>query len=276
MAQALGRLLAERGEPVAAVASRNPAHALAAARFIGEVEAVSYALLPKRASRILIAVPDDALPQVAELLARAGMHGGAAVHTCGTRGPEALAPLAAQGVSCAAAHPLQTVATPEQGVACLGGVAFLISGEGPARRWAERIAELLGGSCLHLPDAARPLYHAAAVMAGNYVVGLIDAAVVLLRAAGLEEPEALRALAPLVHASVANATAAGPLAALTGPIERGDAGTLARHWQAMAGISPSVRELYRAAGLHALEMARRKGLAPEKIQQIEKLWRDNQ
>ncbi len=67
VAQALGRLLRERGETVAAVASRNPVHARAAAAFIGGAEAVAYAELPRRAGRILIAVPDDALGEVAAL-----------------------------------------------------------------------------------------------------------------------------------------------------------------------------------------------------------------
>lgn len=274
VAQALGRLLRERGETVAAVASRDPEHARAAAAFIGGAEAVAYAELPGRAGSILIAVPDDALGPVAALLA-AEMRGGEAVHTSGARGPEALAALAAGGVSCASMHPLQTIATPEQGVCNLPGVAFLVSGEGPARIWAEHMAALLGGRCLSLPDSAKPLYHAAAVMASNYVAGLIDAAAALLGAAGIAEREALDALGPLVRASAANAIALGPAAALTGPIERGDAATVALHLRALAAADPGVRELYRAAGRHLLSLARRKGLEAEKAAQIEALWSEN-
>ena len=237
VAQALGRLLRERGETVAAVASRNRGHAREAATFIGGAEPVAFAELPSRAGRILIAVPDDALGAVAALLAPA-MCGGEAVHTSGARGPEALAALAARGVACAAMHPLQTICTPEQGVADLPGAAFLVSGDGAARAWAEEMAALLGGRCLSLSDSAKPLYHAAAVMASNYVTGLIDAAAALLGAAGVPESEALAALGPLVRASAANAVAFGPAAALTGPVERGDAATVALHWHALAAAGP--------------------------------------
>ena len=274
MAQALGRLLRERGEPVVAVASRNLEHARAAAAFIGVAEAVDYASLTRRANRVLIAVADDAVPLVAAALAEAGMKEGAALHTCGARGPEALAGLEANGVSCATLHPLQTVATPEQGMAALPGCAFGITGEGPAAAWAESIAALLGGRALRIAADRRPLYHAAAVMASNYVVALIDAAAMLMSAAGIGENEALAALAPLVRASAANAIGLGPVRALTGPLERGDAATVAAHCSALAaGIPPSVRGLYRAAGLHALEIARRRGLSEADARKLEEILR---
>jgi len=271
--QALGRLLRERGEPVVAVASRSPERARAAARFVGGVRAVGYSEAPECASRVLIAVPDDALSSVAEAVAGAGMKDGACLHTCGTRGPEALAVLAAQGVSCGALHPLQTVASPEQGLSALPGAAFAVTGEGPAAAWAQRIVALLDGLVLRIPAERRPLYHAAAVMASNYVVGLIDAAVMLMGAAGVEEDRALRALAPLVRASSMNALTLGPLKALTGPIERGDVETVSLHMQALAETSAPVREFYRSAGLYVVTLARRKGLPAASARKLEELLR---
>jgi predicted short-subunit dehydrogenase-like oxidoreductase (DUF2520 family) len=276
IAQSLGRLLRERGEPVVALASRDLEHARAAAAFIGGVEAVPYPALAQRVARLLIAVSDDAIPLVAATLAASGMKDGAALHTCGARGPEALAALAAAGVSCATLHPLQTVASPEQGLSSLPGCAFGITGEGPAAAWAERIAALLGGRALRIPADKRPLYHAAAVMASNYVVALIDAAAMLMGAAGIGEREALAAIAPLVEASGANALGLGPLGALTGPVERGDAETIAMHCEALAsGAPPTVRSLYRAAGLHALQIARRRGLSEASACRLEELLRDS-
>jgi predicted short-subunit dehydrogenase-like oxidoreductase (DUF2520 family) len=256
IAQAMGRLLRERGEPVAAVASRNAEHAKAAAAFIGpSVAAVSYGELSRRATRILIAVSDAAVPTVASLLARSGMKEGLALHTCGVRGPEALAPLAAQGVECGALHPLQTVATREQGLTSLCGIAFAITANGAAAAWADQIVARLEGRPLRIAPGARPLYHAAAVMASNYIVGMVAAAVELLAAAGIPERDALEALRPLTQASAANAFALGPAKALTGPIARGDLETVAAHLQALAGVSIRVEKLYRAAGLHLTELA---------------------
>jgi predicted short-subunit dehydrogenase-like oxidoreductase (DUF2520 family) len=272
--QALGRLLLERGERVVAVAGRDVHRTAVAAAFIG-VQPASYSELPNRCARILIAVPDDALDSIVAVLAGT-MQDGAALHTCGTRGPEALAPLEARGVSCAAMHPLQTVTTPEQGLTALPGSTFAITGSGPAAAWALHIAALLRGEVLQIPPLQRPLYHAAAVMASNYLMVLMDAAVILMREAGIEQEQALRALAPLMRASLGNALTVGPVQGLTGPVERGDIGTVAAHLRALAEASESVPEsvkaLYRAAGLHALDMARRKTPGADR-QEMKQLFR---
>ena len=259
--QALGWLLRDRGEPVIAIAGRDPSRTAAAAAFVGDgVRAVSYAELPALCSRVLIAVPDDALDSVVGILSKA-MRGGMVLHTCGTRGPEALAPLKALGISCAAMHPLQTVTTPAQGLVGLPGAAFAITGsDSPALTWALEIAASLKGETVRIAPEHRPLYHAAAVMASNYAMALLDAAAILMKETGIEEEQALRALTPLIRASVENALTMGPLRALTGPVERGDRGTIATHLRALANapVPESVKALYRAAGLHALNMARRK------------------
>jgi predicted short-subunit dehydrogenase-like oxidoreductase (DUF2520 family) len=275
VAQALGRLLAASGEPVAAVASRNPEHAEAAAAFIGAgAVAVPLDRLPAHAGRILIAVSDDAVAEVASRLAAAGMSDGAALHTCGAFGPEVLQPLEERGVSCGVLHPLQTIASPEQGVRALPGAAFAISGGGQAAAWAARICRLVRCEPLHIAPERMPLYHAAAVMASNNVTGLIDAAVILMKAAGIDEKTALSALAPLVRASVENALALGAEQALTGPIQRGDVETVRRHAGHLAGVSPSASDLYRSAGLHVLELARRRGLAEPAAREIERVLRE--
>ena len=273
VAQALGRLLRERGEPVVAVAGRNPGHAARAAEFIGAA-AVLPRQLPGRAGRILIAVGDGAVVEVARELAEAGMDRGAALHTCGAWGPEILEPLGRAGIACGVLHPLQTFATPEAGVTVLPGSAFAVAGDPAAVAWGERIVALLDGTVLHIAPGAMPRYHAAAVMASNYVAGLIDAAAMLMKAAGIDEKTALDALGPLIYAGVANALALGPEKALTGPIERGDAETVRRHLRSLGATPPSVSGLYRSAGLHVLEVARRRGLAEAKAREIETLLRE--
>jgi predicted short-subunit dehydrogenase-like oxidoreductase (DUF2520 family) len=257
------------------IAGRDPARTRLAAAFIGDgVEPAEYAVLPNRASRLLIAVSDSALEDVAEALARDVSGTGLALHTCGARGIGELAPLRSRGFSCGTLHPLQTICRPEQGVAALPGSAFAVSGDGPAVEWAERIVELLGGQPLRIPPASRPLYHAAAVMASNYVAALIDAAQSLLAAAaGEDRDSALRALAPLVRRAVENTLEQGPVAALTGPIERGDAATVRLHLDALALTPPGIRDLYRAAGLQTLDVARRKGLASGPADRMEALLR---
>jgi len=270
LAQALGRLLRQAGCPVTAIAGRDPVRAQQAAAFVG-VRSVTLAELARVASRWLIAVRDEALATVAAELARAGARTGIALHTSGVRGPEALAPLADSGVSCGALHPLQTVATPEQGVHALRGSAFAITAEGAAADWAEQIVHAAGGWTLRIPAPRRAAYHAAAVLASNCLVGLLDAAVSLMSVAGIEPHEALRALAPLVRASCENALALGPAAALTGPVRRGDLETVSLHWQALADAPPTVREIYRVCSLHLIALARLGGLPPERRRQMARM-----
>ncbi len=266
---ALGRLLREAGEPVVAIASRDPGHARRGAAFVGgDVAAAAYSALPGMASRILIAVSDEAIPAVAGMLAAAGMRG-VALHTCGALGPAVLAPLPQRGVSCGVLHPLQTIPNAEKGMTALRGIAWGITAEGPAAEWAARIARLLGGAVLQIPAPARPLYHAAAVMACNYLVSLIDAATTVMEAAGVQQGAALAALAPIVETTRRNVFDMGPARALTGPVLRGDAATVQRHLEALAGLPNTVRELYRAAGLHTLAIARRRGLDEDRMQRVE-------
>jgi predicted short-subunit dehydrogenase-like oxidoreductase (DUF2520 family) len=259
VAQALGRLLFDCGQPVAALAGREPGRTSRAAAFAGNgVAAVSFEALPDFAARILIAVPDDALDEVALRLARGGMPAGAVLHTSGACGPEVLKALAEQGVSCGVLHPLQTVATPEQGVRALPGSAFAVIASGAAEAWALEIVALLNGCALEVRPERQPLYHAAAVMASNYLVALMDAAVILMEEAGIGRDKALRALTPLLTASAANVVALAPEAALTGPIERRDLRTVGAHLSALEQAPRTVSELYRSAARHTVELARRK------------------
>jgi predicted short-subunit dehydrogenase-like oxidoreductase (DUF2520 family) len=267
LAQALGRLLNERvnhpGQPIAAIAGRDLSRTSQAAAFIGrKVRPVAYADLPALADRILICVPDDAIEDVARTLAGSPHPIQAAIHTSGSRGPEALAALADRGASCATLHPLQTITTPDQGVADLPGSSFGVTGSNGALDWALEIVRLLDGRALTIAPECRPLYHAAAVMASNYIVAMIDAAVLLMGLAGVPPEPALQALAPLIRASTKNALDHGPVEALTGPIERGDERTVAAHLQALDpsvdNVLESVRQLYRHAGLHTIEVAHRK------------------
>lgn len=273
VAQALGRLLAEKGVAVTAVGGRNAAHARNAASFIGRgTRPASLAELPAFAERILIAVSDRAVAEVAAILAAAGMKSGIAVHTCGSMGAGALAPLAEAGVAVGAFHPLQTFSSPAQGLGSLPGCVFAVDGDAPALAWAEQIARLLGGKTVLVPPEKRALYHAAAVMSGNYVISMLDAAAMLMSAAGFEKRLARQALGPLVETSVQNALREGAAKALSGPVQRGDLETVARHLEALKVAPESVRRLYCAAGLHTVRLAVRGGLAPERARELEALF----
>jgi predicted short-subunit dehydrogenase-like oxidoreductase (DUF2520 family) len=270
VAQAFGRLLADAGAPPAALAGRSAARAQRAASFIGhEVRATTIREIPSLADRILIAVSDEAITSVATELAAGGLEGGAALHTSGAHGPQPLHALGSRGVSCGVLHPLQTIADPERGAAALRGASFGVGGDPAAVEWAEQLVAVAGGTPLRIRDSGFASYHAGAVMAGNAVIAAIDAAVALLGASGIDRPAALKALRPLCLTSAQNTFDLGPEAALTGPVQRGDAETIRRHAAALAGCPPYVADLYRASAYALLDIARRRGLSDASAAAIE-------
>lgn len=264
--QALGRALTMAGQPISLVASRTPERAQRAASFIGG--GVRPVLYEDLTGQVLVCVSDDSLEEVAGRLAGDVR---VALHTSGVRGPEVLAPLVARGVACGTMHPLQTFATPETGVQRLPGTTFAIAGDEVAAEWARRLVSLLDGKTIAIAPGRHALYHAAAVMASNYLVALLGAAETLMVVAGVPRQDALAALAPLVRAAVDNALALGPAAALTGPVQRGDAHTVASHLAALHSAPLEVLNLYRAAALQTLVLARERGLAEEPASAIHHL-----
>ncbi len=261
MAQALGARLS----PIGAVAGRCGESAANAAKFIGTHQsatprAVSLRELPRHSRHILIAVSDDAIPEVATALSAAGLTGAIVLHTSGAAGPEALDALRAANNSVGVLHPLQTVPTAERGVQTLPGATYAFAGDASAAAWARDLIAQLEGKPLAVDPRYWQHYHAAAVMACNYQVTLVDAALELMEIAGIGRNTALEALAPILRATIDNVLAAGPEAALTGPIRRGDVGIIRRHLGALANAAPETNRLYRAAGLRTVAIAERAGL----------------
>jgi predicted short-subunit dehydrogenase-like oxidoreductase (DUF2520 family) len=265
------------GLPVVAIASRSRAHAEQAAGIINAaaraasaaaVQTADLPEIPRLASHLLIAVADQGIGPVADALAAAGMETGIALHTCGAKGPEALQALGAAGVSCGMLHPLQTLIAGDQGVRTLAGVTFGLAGDPRALEWGEQIVTSLHGHPLRLDADRLSYYHAGAVMASNALLAALDATVALFGAAGIEPDVALRAIGPLARTSVSNAIDRGPQAALTGPVVRGDAATVAAHVRALRQADPSVARLYEAAAGHLLQMATRRGLSDEQVRAL--------
>lgn len=250
-----------RGVGVVALASRHEESAERAAAFVGaDVQPMRLAEIASRADHLLIAVTDGALPEVAAQLAGLGFRGGAVLHTSGNAGPGALRRLASCGTPVGVLHPLQTVPTPDAGLHSLPGSFFGVGGEDQARDWATALVGLLRGHALHIAPEAWPLYHAAAVMASNYQSALIDSALELFDLAGVPKDTARSALAPIVRSAMDNILSVGPVAALTGPIQRGDADTVRAHVALLARSAPETRQLYIAAGLRTLSVAQEQGL----------------
>jgi predicted short-subunit dehydrogenase-like oxidoreductase (DUF2520 family) len=197
------------------------------------------------ASVVVLAVPDDVLGDVATRVSGGLRDGAVVVHTSGIRGTEVLAPC---GPNVAAIHPAQTIPEPTTDLA---GVYFAVTAPDYMRDWSRWLVAELGGIPVDVPENQRALYHAALSMASNFTVALAGDAADLLG-----NPDAL---APLLRQTVDNVARLGADAALTGPIVRGDAGTVRAHIAALTERAPQLLEAYVANGRRTLDRAVKAG-----------------
>lgn len=222
---------------------------------------------------LILAVPDDALPEVANQVGRAGAAPGScvALHVSGALSTDVLAPLHVAGFTLGSIHPLQTVADPWSGADRLRGCAYALAGEPAALIAGRRIVAALGGQPLVIPPALRPLYHASAVLASNYVLAAAATVARTLAEAGIDEEEAVAATLPLMRGTMDNLEQLGLGAALTGPVARGDIDTVRLH---LSRLSPRERRLYSALGLETVQLARAVGLDPGRADTLESLFHE--
>jgi predicted short-subunit dehydrogenase-like oxidoreductase (DUF2520 family) len=266
---ALGAAISRAGWRVAAVASRDADRRERFATLVPAVRAFAEAAaLVEEVDLIILTVPDDAIAEVAGSMR---MYGGQAmVHTSGLLGAEVLSPALAAGSDIGAFHPLVSfTSNVERSIAGIKGATIAIEGDDALIALLADLAEAIGGMPVRLPPGSKPAYHAAAVLASGGLVALLDAIVAIGTSVGLDEPGSLAVYGRLVEQTLANARAVGVGAALTGPIVRGDAGTVKAHLEALERLAPGVAELYVAAAHRELDIALGRGaLAPEQAIRI--------
>lgn len=159
----------------------------------------------------------------------------------------------------ASAHPVKSFADPAAAAESFAGTWCGIEGDAEALAVLRPAFEAIGGRPFDVDPARKTLYHAAGVFGCNYLTALLDLALRCYAAAGVPGETAAEILAPIARETVANALALGPAEALTGPIARGDAGTVARHAAALRDWDADAWAAYRAMGWAAADLAERKG-----------------
>ncbi len=265
---ALGVALTRAGWPIHAVASRDPDRRdrfkalVEGARGFSEAQA-----LVEEVELVIVAIPDDA---VAPLAAGIRLYGGQAmIHTSGALGAEVLAPAQAAGTQVGSFHPLVAFADTERSVAALQGATIAIEGDAQLLSLLADMAEAIGARPVRLPPGSKAAYHAAAVLAAGGFVALLDAITELGRVAGLDESASLAIYGPLIESTLGNARALGVAAALTGPLARGDVGTLRAHLEALEAHAPSALALYGVLAEREVALAEGRGsLAPERAAEL--------
>jgi predicted short-subunit dehydrogenase-like oxidoreductase (DUF2520 family) len=197
------------------------------------------------ADLVLLAVPDDVLPGLVAGLAATGaaFEGRLVAHVSGRHGLAVLDPAVRAGALPLALHPVMTFTGRPDDIDKLAGISFGVTAPGSLRPVAEALVVEMGGEPVFIADSQRDLYHAALAIGANYLVTLVVQATDLLRDAGVAQPA--RMLGPLLSAALDNALRLGD-AALTGPVARGDAETVASHIRALRADAPEVLPAYLA------------------------------
>jgi len=243
------------GHEIVAVAGESEASRQRIAALLPGVPVAKPSAVARSCDLLLLTVPDDMLANVVTTLADAGAlrEGQYVVHTSGRHGLAVLAPAVAIGAHAVALHPAMTFTGTPTDLGRLAGCVFGLTAASPAdRELAEALVADLGGRPMWVPEEMRTLYHAGLAHGANHLVTLVTEAMEILVAAGATDPAGT--LRPLLSAALDNALSQGD-AALTGPIVRGDAGTVAAHLEDLAVNAPQTLPSYVAMARATLQRA---------------------
>jgi len=262
----LGSALRAAGHAVVAVSAVSAASRERAEVMLPGVPVLDVPDVVERSELVLLTVPDDVLAGLVEGLAATGawQAGQLVVHTSGRYGWRVLDPAARARAIPLALHPAMTFTGTSLDLTRLADCCFGVTAPAAVLPIAQALVVEMGAEPVVVAEEARPLYHAALAHGANHLVTLVAQSLDLLRRAGIEPAD--RVLAPLLSAALDNALRAGD-GALTGPVARGDAGTVAAHVEAIAaadaevsrhaaaGAGPGVLGLYRAMARATAERA---------------------
>jgi predicted short-subunit dehydrogenase-like oxidoreductase (DUF2520 family) len=266
--------LSEAGYHVAVVADRdNDAAARLAETIEGSTPVHSAQEAADRADFVFITTPDDKIGPVCDTVQ--WKQGQSVVHCSGAASIDVLASAAGQGASTGSFHPCQAFASSAEALKNIPGSTFAIEADIPLAGILENIAIDLGCEYIRLGPGVKALYHAAAVLVSNYVVTLLKISTDFFKEMGVERDSAVKILMPLMKGNLFNIEQLGIPKCLTGPIARGDTGTIEKHAQSILERSPENLGLYAELGLMTLPIAIEKGGLSEKAEtKLKRLFRD--
>lgn len=264
VARTLGRVLSHAGVfRVEQVQARSQASAEAAVAFVGAGQALPPGQRLRECSAYLLAVPDDQIGAACSELARnVPLDGAVVFHCSGAKDAALLSSARDAGASVASVHPVRSFADPESVARSFAGTWCAVEGDAAALALLEPAFAAAGAQLVRIDPAGKTEYHAACVFASNYLVTVMDAALRSFEAAGIEEHVARQLAAPLAQETLANVLRMGPAAALSGPVARGDHGTVARQHDALTARDSGLGRLYGALAEATLALAQRKRSTP--------------
>jgi predicted short-subunit dehydrogenase-like oxidoreductase (DUF2520 family) len=268
---AMASLLAGRGYAVVRVVDPSESARERAAGLSGAEPAGDPVEAAAGADIVLITTPDDAIEATCRRIAdsEAELAGKKFIHMSGALPTSALEAARVRGADVLSIHPLQTFADLAGALDALPGSTFGVTCDAPLEGWAGDFVSGLGGRAQFIEDSDKVLYHAAAVMASNLLAMVEYGAQTIARQLGFSDEAFSDAFMPLARATLENVGRLGPAAALTGPLARGDAGTISEHLRALERFDPALALMYRAVCLWGLELVAERGdLDPETIESM--------
>lgn len=266
LGKALARAWQRQGDwTIGCIQNRSLESGQRAVEFVGAGHAAASVADLAAADVTLIATADADIAGTCRRLARAGAIGAGQIvfHASGALSSDALAAARDAGASVASAHPIKSFAHPAAAAEELAGTWCGVEGDHAALDVLRPAIEALGMRCVDIEAAAKPLYHAGAIIASNYLVTLVDAALRCYEHAGVPREVARQIVAPLSEGAASNVTRLGPVEALTGPVARGEIDVVREHLEALEAVDGEMAQLYRALGAATLHLARAQGSASE-------------
>jgi predicted short-subunit dehydrogenase-like oxidoreductase (DUF2520 family) len=257
---AIGFLLKKAGYKVIAIVDKSPAALKKALSYTGGKSFRKPLEAIQEADCILITTPDDAIFSACQKIALCPtLKGKFVFHMSGAGGLDLLEPAKKAGAAVASIHPLQSFSSIDQAIKNIRGSYFGITADKKAQLPAKNIVRDLGGIPFFISSDQKPLYHAAACFASNYLVSLMNTVESIYQAIGMNAKDAKKAYLPLVYGSLKNIENSGSIPSLTGPIARGDFGTIKKHITAINKNLPQYSSLYSSLGLITVKVAQQKG-----------------
>jgi predicted short-subunit dehydrogenase-like oxidoreductase (DUF2520 family) len=265
----LGAALAGAGHAIVGVAAVSEANRERARAMLADVPILEIPDLIERSELVILAIPQAELASLVAGLAATGawQPGQLVLHTAPGFGTDVLRPAMVAGAIPLAVHPAMTFTGTSVDLARLRECYFAVTAPAPVLPIAQALVVEMGAEPVVVAEELRPLYHAGLAHGSNHLFVLVAQALETLRLAGVEEPA--RLLGPLMSASLDNALRRGE-DALTGPVARGDAETVAVHVEAFtragaAEILATYRSLARTTADRALASGR---LRPESAEAL--------
>ncbi len=252
---------------VGQVVNRSMESGRAAVRFIGSGEAKQKLsdIQWEQTDILMIGTADDAIQACVDSIRRenAPMDKAIVFHLSGSIPSTILSPLKEQGATIAGVHPIKSFSDSETAAASFPGTFCGLEGDEAALAVLAQLFVGIGARVFNIQTEKKTLYHAASVVICNYLYALIDIGLNIYEAAGVERQIAMEAVEPILLETIQNAMRMGPEQALTGPIARGDANVIEKQMQALKNFKPEYADVYSTLGRATVQLARRKGAAPE-------------